>query len=436
VPFALTVKETIMKKRIPARLLLVLGSVLLTIVLIEVAAQIYNRVRLGPDYINQKISVRDNYLSPIHTERINAARAWENTLELHPLFGYVYIGDKPGVNNYGFLCDQDFHITANGYALTSIDRSQTIVLGIFGGSFAHITAIQTKDFFSAELSRLFPGRTPIILNFAQGGYALPQTFFTFAYFRSIVDIPVFIDGLNEPWNYYLNNISGFPPEYAKAHHWAYRLSVSELSPETFKATSQLLQKRSRMKQLTELSLAPILRRSVLFHHLWNGYRAYSEHSAAMITRSIEEYYALSGEKFHDIPDPSLFSFSVNQWSEYHQLVHTLSTQAGLLDLHFLQPNPFVPGSSKKFTESEAEILSKEDWDSRFVVKNAYPLLKTKLAELSQLGIACVDLSDIFDGETDTIWTDICHSNEYGGMIIARKIMTEIEKRSEHWNPPY
>jgi len=309
------------------------------------------------------------------------------------------------------------------------------VLAFFGGSFAHITCNQTKDFLAAELSRLFPGREPIILNFAHGGYALPQTFFTFAYFRSLVDISIFIDGLNEPWNYHGNNVSGFPPEYAKASHWAYRLSASELTPASFEATRQLLHKRKRVGQLTSLSLSPPFKYSVVAHLSWNAYRAHAESTAASITRTIAESYALSSDSFHNSPDNELFAFVASQWREYHQLVHNLSAQSGLIDLHFLQPNAFAPDSAKPLTADEVDILSR-DGGTGYIVTNAYPLLRQEMTVLTERGVPCVDMSTAFNGVTESIWTDYCHANKRGGMIVAKRIVQEIETRCEQWNPPY
>ena len=420
---------------IKARLILSAGSFVIALCCLDLGAQLYSRARYGAQHVDLKISERMHYLAPASGDRMNAARSWEDTLRLHPLFGYVLSTKLPGVNNYGFMCDQDITISTNGYAFKRGDRAKTIILGVFGGSFAHITTCQTKEYLATELARIFPGRTPIVVNFAQGGYALPQTFFSFSYFRSLVDIVVFIDGLNEPWNCYLNNVCGSPPEYAKTSIWNYKLSVNELTPFTFNATVKILEKRRQVQNITAFSLLPIVKRSMLVHYLWQFVCRRAENSAAAITQAIEKSYAMSAGKVHDVPDEIVFRFSANQWRGYHESVHSLSVQDGLLDLHVLQPNPFAPGRSKCLVENEARLLS-EDCGTKFIVTNAYPLISAELVQLKQRGITCLDLGDFFHSQTNKIWIDYCHANKYGCTLVARQIVNAIEEKSNNWKPPY
>src|SRR5262249_49628587 len=148
--------------------------------------------------------------------------------ELHPFFGFVY---KKGqwifsfnqqgphyANRWGFQTSHEIGLCGDRYCIDNEpDRSRFLVVGIFGGSFAHYMA-DFSDYLEDSLEHDFPGKQVVVLNFAMGGHAFPQALNIYTYFRDVVDVPVFLDGLNELWNGVDNNRGGFPPEFAKGPH--------------------------------------------------------------------------------------------------------------------------------------------------------------------------------------------------------------------------
>ena len=86
------------------------------------------------------ISSREKTLQNMMGHTINAdpTRGWENSLVIHPFFGYVYNPKLPDVNNFGFKTKYDFIISDSGFSLLNKPRKNLLVVGIFGGSFAEL----------------------------------------------------------------------------------------------------------------------------------------------------------------------------------------------------------------------------------------------------------------------------------------------------------
>ncbi len=196
--------------------------------------------------IAERIDCLSKLVSPAFME--DPKREWENKLILHPLFGYVYNQHLKGINNFGFRTRRDILLNKNGYFIDKNDHGEAITLGIFGGSFAEQIG-DAEGYFEHELKSLFPGKIIRVMNFAIGGYALPQTFYTFTYFKELFDVVIFIDGLNEIWNPIDNNEAGYPLEFAKAHHFKYKLSLNAMSPVVFEATENLISLKKNLSIL-------------------------------------------------------------------------------------------------------------------------------------------------------------------------------------------
>ena len=355
-------------------------------------------------------------------------RKWENSLELHPLFGYVYNPASTDVNNYGFLSQHNFVLTENGYTIPGLNPDKSLVIGIFGGSFAQLTAQNSQQILAEKVSMLFPQYEPVLINFAVGGHALPQSAFVYTYFRNMVDVAIFIDGLNELWNYVNNNNAGYPSEYAKAAHYQYKLSLNLFSAQQLEKAASIISLQKKMKFVTELSLSPPLRHSVLTHYIWSSLAKYWQNSISKESRAVEKSYD-DRMDFHKIDDRSLVRIAAKQWGQYHQLIHEMSLNSGVLDIHVIQPNPYVPGSKRVFTEKEQQIMRNDDGNSQFCVVNGYPLLRKELLRISELGAVAKDLSYIYEEREESIWVDYCHTDTIGYNVVMDEIAALIQQNS-------
>lgn len=369
----------------------------------------------------QAISYRQNRLESMRGP-MNWGREAENTLSIHPFFGYVFNPKLNGVNNYGFKTSYPFGLCGTEYCLDQ-RLNQPLVVGIFGGSFAEITGYES-GYLEKRLAKIFPGRTPVVINFGVMGHALPQAFFIFAYFKDLLDIAVFIDGVNELINPIQNNQAESPPEYAKAIHFKYKLSLTELTPRNYRLTSQILSLKKIDLWATRLSLLPFLRHSLFIHYVWSAIDKFTNYWMQVKMVKITEGY-LEGQRFFDVSDEALLEFGAQKWFSYHQLIHQMAASSGILDLHFIQPNPFVEGS-KKLT-GEENFLIHHSYDIQWQVVKGYPKLRESLGTLKKQNLVAEDLSRIFVNEKGPIWTDSAHTNPRGARIILDKVSELIRQ---------
>lgn len=409
------------------RPLLSLVSLLLCLAIVEAMLTVHSRAKLGPGHRRLRVEERRAFVASKGMAFADPRRAWENSLRLHPLFGYTLNPKLDGVNNYGFTCPHNFLLDADGYHLEGAPTNALIV-GFFGGSFAGITADQTHEYVCDRLQGIYPDRTPVVVNLAIGGHAIPQSVFIFLYFRGMIDIAVFIDGVNEPWNYLNNNLAGSPPEYAKATHYDYKTSLSALTPERFELTECIVRSRKRLRGVTEAALLPGIRNLMITQYAWVALATRFEHDVAEAMHAIKRTYLESKDRFHELTDTEVIRISALQWARYHELVHSVSSDEGILDIHVLQPSPYVPEAHVAAVPGEGIILERDRTTTRLAVPVAYPIMRERLHRLRDSGAATLDLSCLAVEEDDNIWTDPWHLSPRGGMQVADAICDCISER--------
>ncbi len=317
-----------------------------------------------------------------------------NNMEIHPFFGYVHNPKLPGVNNFGFLTKYNMALLNGKYSLLNINKEKSFVVGIFGGSFAEEIGMES-EFLEKEISALFPGKSPVVINFGIGGYALPQTAFVFIYFRDLLDVAVFVDGLNGIWNPIDNNNAGCPPEYAKAVDFQYKLSLNRMSPEVFMSTARILEKRKNIVSVTKISLLPFIKESLLTHYAWVIWTGLKERGIFSDYLIIKNNYVNRG-KFFNVSDDLILDSAAKRWKSYHSLIYNIASSQNILDLHLLQPNPFVEGS-KPLTNEERRLIN-NSYPIKDIVIAGYPKLQRSVGELKKSGLIAEDLSFIFKDE--------------------------------------
>ncbi len=428
-------KETPVRK--PSRLKSVLGRALLVVsglfvgfLLAEILAACLmmfsgdrsTRAELMQTRRSQLVTVREE----VGENDAEATPGFVGRYVLHPLFGYTLNPKHVGINNFGFRTTYDFTLVDNRYVLKDQDHRDTIVVGVFGGSFAEQTASQ-RDTFEKKLAEVFPGKTPIVVNMAFGGHAFPQSAFIYMYFRDLFDVVVFLDGLNELWNYSENNRWGVPPEYAKERTYRGKLSREELSPEMLDLTSQLIAAEKKLNQITTLSLRPLIRNSVLVHSVWHWRHGELEHQIGELTVALTKVYDLD-EHFFAVTDDEILQFAAQQWGRYHELVDRTAKAERVLAIHVLQPNPYVPGS-KRLTGREQHRMTRSFRIESFVV-DGYPKLQQELSKLHSQGCITEDLTQIYKDVRGQIWVDAAHANARGYDLVIERIVGQIKAAKE------
>jgi len=358
--------------------------------------------------------------------QMNPKRDWENTLVIHPLFGYVYDSRLRGINNFGFNTRYDFSMCKAGYCLAD-DGKDKIVVGIFGGSFAEQAGLM-HEYVERKLTEIFPSKKTMVINMAIGGYSLPQTVFTFIYFKDLFDVIIFIDGLNEIWNPIENNRAGCPPEFAKVIHFNYkRFLVEGASDEITRLTERVIKAKRQFYFVTRFSLLPVVRQSLIVHYCW-------ERFCDALINKVNRYSSLivnryeSRNRFFALSDEDICDFSVKKWKDYHELIHEIASSKGILDIHILQPNPYIAGS-KALTRRERKLILHSYNIENYVILG-YPKLQKAVLDLRNKGVPAEDLSYIFQDVQEDIWVDACHPNQLGYSKILDRISEIVNKNKD------
>jgi hypothetical protein len=410
-----------------SHLTVLVASFLVTLFLVEGLLTVYRVVKHGKvgreEVIRVRSELRDDFVG-------GTGDRDENRQVLHPFFGYTYNPKDKDINNFGFWTKYDISLGKSGYSIKNTVRSELLVVGIFGGSFAGGIGSQ-REYLEGKLKSIFPDKKPVVMNFGVAGHALPQSALIYVYFRELFDVIVFIDGLNELWNYVDNNKAGVPPEYAKAVHYIYKISRQELTPIQFERTSHIISLKRKIDKITSLSLLPIIRQSLLIHHLWNALQTYWSRRVAETSLDIVKSYE-NGKKFVDMDDDAILNYAARQWGRYHKLIHDLSAIDGVLSIHLLQPNPFVPGS-KKLTPQEQYRVANSFPIKQYVV-NGYPKLQKEISRLRPQGLIVEDLTGVFKPVNTSIWGDSAHVYKEGNRLIAEKIVELIRVNKKSMSP--
>jgi hypothetical protein len=246
----------------------------------------------------------------------------------------------------------------------------------------------------------------------------------FLYFRELFDVVIFVDGVNEIWNPSENNRAGYPPEFAKAYHFKYLLSRSEISPAFFEAMVNTIRLKKQLHAITLASLLPVLRQSLVVNEIWKAAKRNIENRINYQTWKIIKKYDFAPDFFH-ISDEKIITFAAGKWLEYHKLIHEVAVSAGICDIHILQPNPYVSGSKKLTKEEERAI--KNSYPIGDYVKQGYPKLQKAVSTLQDQGVAAFDLTDKFKNSEESLWVDSCHLNEMGYKIILDRVYELLQK---------
>lgn len=330
---------------------------------------------------------------------------FERSLSLQPFWGYGGRAGKLAVNRFGFFSGKEIALCGASLCLQDAQPGD-LVFGIFGGSLA-LQVASDEATLEAALSARFPGRRVRVLNFALPGHAAPQTLAAYQYFREVVNVAVFLDGLNEIWNPVRNNQLGYPPVYAKAEH--FRLLAGEAEGDR----AGIERHRTRLRRATERSLIPVWSHLALAHALWSVERGY-------LLRRIAELGGGESENrapFFPAGEAELVALGAGEWVHAHQRAsHLAEVQKGAY-VHLLQPTPF--GSAKKLTAAEEKALAPYGPLAQ-LVRLGYPQLRARAKALGAR-----DLTAMFDGEDGDIWIDPAHLNATGVAAVRAEMVKAV-----------
>ena len=113
------------------------------------------------------------------------------------------------------------------------------------------------------------------------------------------------------------------------------------------------------------------------------------------------------------------------WGRASRLLHGVCEASGILYIHALQPNQYLPGS-KPMGPQELEVAYLEKSLYGTMVRRGYPLMIEEGEALRAGGVRFLDLSMLFADVEDPIYVDTCcHISELGNTMLADAIIEAI-----------
>ena len=358
----------------------------------------------------------------------------QNDLEvLHPYVGWAFNpeatqlpGDVAAVNSLGFVD------TGPSVRRRSPDR---IVIGVFGGSVAQQMTTNGEQAFRDRLaaSPLLRGRTVEIVRLAMSGYKQPQQLMALNYVLALggeFDVVVNIDGFNET-GLVVGENDGQKVFAAYPRSWQARLQ-DVVDPRTSATSYRLLQIRATRQARAQWIVQSMLRHSCTVSLIWAALDQSLRLRQVNLGSELVEHsksqgrgFARQGPRQMYANDDEMYSHIADLWRNSSLQMHHLCAGRGIRYLHVLQPNQYHEGS-KPLSPRELEKYFDPSQEFAIGVKHGYPRLIEAGGSLRADGVAFHDLTRLFAGETDTIYSDyFCHYNARGTNLLAEAVADRV-----------
>lgn len=364
--------------------------------------------------------------------------SWLDDYVVHPYLGFVMDPTKDsGYNVFGFLGD--------GPIFTK--ESNTVVIGVFGGSVAWFLYRDGKDELVKQFSSIpqYQGKTIKIVSVALGAYKQPQQLLALNYFLSLgahFDVIINLDGFNEAAVPYADNFSSHITPYFP-HYWNIhsRQTVSLPTLQVMIRTTITEQQRYVLSQLMQKTL---LRHSEIALLIWHVIDQGLKNQLYTLNTQLTNILSKQPETYQVTgPAPTknnleVLDESLAIWQESSLQMARVAVSNDIRYYHALQPNQYLPGSKPMGLEEQkiAIVLQVPDDTStksfyryKEGVEALYPRMREAGArEAGDHGIAFLDLTQLFHDTTEPIYADsCCHYNKKGtDMVIG-----ELSRRIAH-----
>lgn len=150
---------------------------------------------------------------------------------------------------------------------------------------------------------------------------------------------------------------------------------------------------------------------------------YERELAAVNTDEVPWF--VSGPRDDHLELEALVLEGVAVWERGSRQLDALCRANGIHYVHVMQPNQYDPGS-KPLSSTESESAYDEESRYRPAVELGYPALRAAGERLVEDGVDFRDLSFVFDGVDETLYTDVCcHFNAEGNRLMAAEIAAAV-----------
>lgn len=349
-----------------------------------------------------------------------------NFVAIHPYFGYVCrpnsvidFGVKvPKIYAHETLIETDQCGFRNDF-IPKCKPTNEYWIGLFGGSSAFSIAASDNQhtiaaFLESKLRALFPSKNIRVFSFALPAGKQPQQLNIFMHFHSRLDGIVCFDGANEVLlpTYFQGKIPGHFPFF-------------QFYPTLFGRPSENKQfafawMRNYLRELYE-------NRSKLVQFLVKGIFKRCDDG---LTKSLNMAALQAKGRFESLYDDGetlktseqLAHDSAKLWSEHILIMRDIAQPRNIETLFILQPTADI---GKNLTETERKVVNDGFRPANNEVLFCFGRLQEQQKSLSENGVNCLDFTNIFEGNSEDIYTDYIHFEDRGCQIVAARIAEEI-----------
>ncbi|MBM3976800.1 MAG: hypothetical protein FJ299_07400 [Planctomycetes bacterium] len=420
------------RRRWPRIALALLLGTLFGLALVEVGARVVLRAR-GTPYDAAAARGRLEALSAgmrafvpqdAVGERLAAGAALPDLAVLqHPYTGYdVYKGYVEYQRDLAYFL-QPSGAGAGGAA-------GTFDLLLLGGSVAAQFG-EAKSGARALVERLsthpaVAGRPARVFTYARMGFRQPQSCTQLAFLLAAgfqPDAVVLLDGFNDVALGCNNAHNGVSPLFPSTSHWGFLLRHPLSKEGALPLFLSVAEHNARAEALATVALERGYARSALLGP-WAVARSLRERSQAVAAQQQVEALSKTGTRsvaetgmgFEGDPAQAVDS-AVRCWRESSRSMRALCEARGIVYLHALQPALHDPDGGKVPSADERAGASIDEYWLEGV-RLGYPRLREALGVLRAGGEHALDLSGLFRGVEESVYTDYCHLDERGNARVA------------------
>lgn len=355
---------------------------------------------------------------------------------MHPFVGYVVdpIRSEFEIGDFGYYeAERPLYRRSD----------DTVILGIFGGSFAHQFRESAIDEVVARLQQdpAYRGKRFIYTSTALGGYKQPQQLMTLNYLLALggeFDIVVNIDGFNEVALHEAENRSrNVFPAYPRS--WFFHTQGLS-DPEFVERSAVILNHMQRRRASAGFFAGKPWRWSASANLIWSlrdrsaQKKAEAARAALVAHRTEGERYAATGPAFDQSADDPVFATLADLWERSSLLMSRTARANGIVYVHALQPNQYLEGS-KALNEEERRVAFNPDHPYRTGVMEGYPRLIEAGERLRENGVRFLDWTNKYAGVDEQIYVDTCcHVNDRGNALLIDDLVQAILQETREGNP--
>ncbi len=252
------------------------------------------------------------------------------------------------------------------------------------------------------------------------------------------DLVLCVDGYNELALSAENAASGADPVYPILGFWGPLARAGDADPQYLDLLLDVRGAQHRTAGRADLGLRFGLWRSAFTSRLLSGWisiadrelRAARERSSAWKDDATRKDTVLGpiphrGAGALAALDPPGMYEGAEAWIESARNLRAICDRRGVPLVHIVQPGLDDAGS-KPATEEELRTNRMAGPWLR-AIQNGYPLLRERIERLAREGIVVVDGTRVFEGNTETLYTDGCHLNPRGYELFAQFVLDRIRE---------